>query len=84
MNLESHGSLTVITKMWSRDPVCTRSYSICSHEIVNFHKMSSKVAYRPHGSGKLHQLLENLTCTPMSTVYPIQIRPAFVFCHDEG
>ena len=25
--------------------------------------------YRPHGSGKLHQLLENPTCTPMPTVY---------------
>ena len=36
-------------------------------------------SYRPHGSGKLHQLLENPTCTPMPTVYPLQIRPVFVF-----
>ena len=34
--------------------------------------------YRPHGSGKLHQLLENPTCTPEPTVYPLQIRPVFV------
>ena len=35
--------------------------------------------YKTHGSGKLHQLLENPTCTPMSTVYPLQIRSVFVF-----
>ena len=34
--------------------------------------------YRPDGSGKSHQLLENPTCTPMPTVYPLQIRPVFV------
>ena len=40
--------------------------------------------YRPHGSGKLHQLLENPTCTPMSIVYPLQIRPVFVFVMIRG
>ena len=34
--------------------------------------------YRPHGSGKLHQLLENPTCTPMPTIYSLQIRPVLV------
>ena len=40
--------------------------------------------YKPLGRGKLHQLLENPTCTPIPTVYPLQIRPVFVFCHDKG
>ena len=34
---------------------------------------------RHHGSGKLHQLLEYPTCTPMPTVYPLQIRSVSVF-----
>ena len=44
----------------------------CVREKLNFQ------VYRPHGSGKLHQLLESPTCTPMPSVYPLQIRPMFV------
>ena len=35
--------------------------------------------YRSHGSGKLHQLLENPTCIPYAHCLSLQIRPVFVF-----
>ena len=45
---------------------------------VEFKGQGPLFVYTPHGSGKVHQLLENPSCTPMPTVYPLQIRPVFV------
>ena len=49
--------------------------------LINAYLIARRVegggGYRPYGSGKLHQLLENPACTPMPTVHPLQIRPVF-------
>ena len=49
-----------------------------NHSAEQFGCHSQLLCNRPHGSGKLHQLLENPTCTPRPTVYSLQIRPVLI------